>query len=71
MVGEKKIKYNKIKFNEFEIFWQCPNCKHPNKSITNDIMLNLSKFKCKECHKIYILRKAVTQVLCEPVSVCI
>jgi len=60
-----------IKNNEFEVFWQCPKCKCSNRTITNNILLNLSKFKCKECNKIYALRKNITQVLCEPVSISI
>ena len=54
--------------NEFEVFWQCPKCKHPNKTIANDALLDLGKFKCKECDKIYALRKKITQVLCEPIK---
>jgi len=56
------------KLNEFEVFWQCPKCGCPNRSITTNVLLSLSKFKCKECDKVYALRKKITQVLCEPMK---
>ena len=56
------------KLNEFEVFWQCPKCGCPNRSVTTDVLLSLSKFKCKECDKIYALRKKIIQVLCEPMK---
>lgn len=55
--------------NEFEVFWQCPKCKHPNRAIANDVLLSLHSFKCKQCNVLYTLRKNITQVLCEPVNV--
>jgi len=52
---------------EFDIFWQCPDCGNINQGIANNCLINLSKFKCKHCDKIYALQKKIVQVLCEPV----
>jgi len=54
--------------NDFHAYWQCPNCKHANMSIASNDSLEMEKFECSFCKKKYSLIKAVTQVLCNPLT---
>ena len=60
------MKEKKISTNEFHAYWQCPNCGVVNMDIADDFIIIMKTHQCTSCKKEYILKKEMTQVLCQP-----
>jgi len=56
------------KKDEFHAYWQCPNCEKVNMNIATDDCLEMKNFSCQHCKHRVTLIKAVTQVLCSPLT---